>query len=83
MAAMVKRDPLFDPDLEMKRLQMALKDAILTPDVKQNGFGAVDPARMALTISANATAYALEKPPAPGQIYTTQFLPPQAERMPA
>ena len=83
MAAMVKRDPLFDADLETRRLQLALKETILTDYVRKNGFGSVDPARMALTIAANAKAYDLATPPTPDQIYTTRFLPPQAERMPA
>ena len=83
MAALQKRDPLFDAALEKQRFAMALQDAILTPEVRKNGFGTVDPARMQLTISANAQAYGIAAPPAPGQIYTTSFLPPQAERMPA
>jgi NitT/TauT family transport system substrate-binding protein len=83
MAAMVKRDPLFDADLETRRLQLGLKETILTDYVRKNGFGSVDPARMALTIAANAKAYDLATPPTPDQIYTTKFLPPQAERMPA
>ena len=83
MAALQKRDPLFDIALEQQRFAMALQNAILTPAVKQNGFGTVDPARMALTIAANAQAYGIATPPAPEQIYTARFLPPQAERMPA
>ena len=83
MAALQKRDPLFDTALEQQRFAMALQDAILTPDVRKNGFGTIDPARMALTIAANAQAYGIATPPTPEQIYTTRFLPPQAERMPA
>lgn len=82
MAALQKRDPLFDVALERQRFAMALQDAILTPDVRQNGFGTVDPARMALTISANAQAYGIATPPTPDQLYTTRFLPPQPDRMP-
>lgn len=83
MAALQKRDTLFDAELETRRFDLALKEAILTPYVRQNGFGSIDPARMALTIAANATAYGLGTPPTAAEIYTTQFLPPQAERMPA
>lgn len=83
MAALQKRDTLFDAELEMRRFDMALKDAMLTPYVRQNGFGSIDPARMALTIAANATAFGLATPPSAAEIYTTQFLPPQAERMAA
>ena len=82
MAALQKRDTLFDAELETRRFDLALREAILTPYVRQNGFGSIDPARMALTIAANATAYGLATPPTAAEIYTTQFLPPQAERMP-
>ncbi len=81
MLALQKRDPLFDVDLERRRFDMALKDAILTPFVEQNGLGSVVPERMALTIDANAQAYGITTPPTANQIYTTRFLPPQSERM--
>ncbi len=83
MKALTAYDPLFDTKLELARFQMALSEAILTDAVKKNGFGYVDPARMALTISANSQAYGIAKPITPDQLYTTQFLPPQAQRMPA
>lgn len=82
MAALQKRDPLFDTELERQRFDMALTETILTPAVRAGGFGTVDRARLALTISANAQAYGITAPPLPEQVYTTRFLPPQAERMP-
>jgi len=83
MAALQAKEPLFDKELEKKRFDLVLRDAMLTPAVRANGFGYVDPARMALTIEANATAYGLQDVPTAAQIYTTQFLPPAADRMPA
>ena len=82
MAAMKARDPLFDSDLEMRRWDLVRDHAYLTPAVKANGFGFVDPARIALTIEVNAAAYGIDKPPAPENLYTTAFLPPQADRIP-
>ncbi len=83
MQSMLALDPLFDVTLEAARFDMALKQAILTPFVRKNGFGAVDPARMARTIAANSQAYGITTPITLAQLYTTKFLPPQAERMPA
>ena len=83
MKVMQGYDPLFDVKLEADRFELALSEAILTPYVKKNGFGAIDTARMELTIKANAQAYGIATPPTPDQLYTTKFLPPQAERMPA
>ena len=83
MESLKAYDPLFDVKLEAQRFQLALDRAILTPYVKSNGFGAVEPSRIQLTIAANTQAYMLSTPPNPEDLYTTKFLPPQAERMPA
>ena len=83
VAAVKKLDPLFDTDLELQRFNLVLKEAILTDYVRKNGFGSIDPARMALTIAANASAYSIATPPTADQMYTTTMLPPQADRMPA
>jgi NitT/TauT family transport system substrate-binding protein len=82
MAAMKKRDPLFDEKLELARWELVRDQAYLTPATRQHGFGHVDPARMDLVISANAEAYGIATPPTAAQLYTTRFLPPPAERMP-
>ena len=81
MEAMKARDPLFDTKLEAQRWQLVLDDAILTPAVRKDGFGTIDPARINLLISLNAEAYGIPNPPTPEQLYTVRFLPPQAERM--
>ena len=76
------RDPLFDVKLEKERLAMLLDDNILVPDVKMHGLGYVDPARMKHTIKVDSEAFGFENPPTPSEVYTTEFLPPQSERMP-
>jgi NitT/TauT family transport system substrate-binding protein len=81
LATMHARDPMFDVALEGDRLKLVLDDAILTPDVKKNGFGSVVPERMDLTIRSNLEANGLNVELKPDQLYTTSFLPPQAERM--
>jgi len=81
MAAMKARDSLFDPKLELARWKLVQDDAILTPAVRQNGLGIIDPDRIKLLISLNAEAYNIATPPTPAQLVTTEFLPPQNERM--
>jgi NitT/TauT family transport system substrate-binding protein len=82
VAAVVKRDPLLNAQIELDRMQMTLDTVILTPYIKTHGFGSVDPERMAKVVAVNAEAYNIANPPKPEQIYTTQFLPAEAERMP-
>ena len=75
-----KFDPLIDRQLELERLQLALEANILTPYVKENGIGGVDPARLDNSIKQLATALKLTTVPAAADIWTDQFLPPAADR---
>lgn len=75
------RDAFFNVKLEKDRLSMLLEDDILTDEVKRNGLGYVDPARMKQTIAANAEVYGFKTVPTVDEIYTGQFLPAKSERM--
>lgn len=73
-------DPLVDKALELERLQLALKVNVLTPHVQQNGIGDVVEARLKNSIAQLALAYGLKETPEPAAIWTSEFLPPAAER---
>lgn len=75
------RDPFFNVKLEKDRLSMLLEDDVLTAEVKANGLGYVDLARMKQTIAANAEVYHFKTVPTVDEVSTTQFLPPKSERM--
>jgi len=75
-----KYDPLIDQDLEKQRLDMAIEQNILTPHVRENGFGTIDEARMARAIDQLAAALDLAAKPAVADIWTDAFLPPAEER---
>ncbi|WP_197933277.1 ABC transporter substrate-binding protein [Bosea sp. ANAM02] len=81
IAAAKKRDPLIDEKLETERLDMSLRMNVLTPFVKANGMGDVDPARFARSVKDVAEAFGLPAAPAPDKVFTAKFLPPKAERM--
>jgi len=81
IAAAKKRDPLIDEKLEMERLEISLQTHILTPYVKANGIGDVDPARFATSVKLVAEALGLPEAPAPDKIFTNKYLPPKADRM--
>lgn len=74
-------DPLIDKPLEVERLKLALDVNVLTPFVKENGIGGVDPARLENSIKQLATALKLTTTPPVADIWTDQFLPPKADRM--
>ena len=81
LAAVKKRDPLIDEKLEAERLDLSLKMNVLTPYVKANGMGDVDPARFARSVADVAEAFGLPAAPTPDKVFSNKFLPSKAERM--
>ena len=81
IAAAKKKDPLIDEALETERLQISLQTNVLTPYVKANGMGDVEPERFARSVALVSEAFGLSPAPAPDKIFTNKFLPPQADRM--
>ena len=68
-------------NLELDRLKMVIRDNIVTPEVKADGYGGVDAARFAVAIDQLAYAYKFKAgKPKPDDIFDASFLPPAAER---
>jgi NitT/TauT family transport system substrate-binding protein len=68
-------------DTEVERLKIAIRDNIITPEVKQNGYGGIDGARFAHAIEQLALAYTFKSAlPKPEDIFDGSFLPPAADR---
>ncbi|MEI6202725.1 MAG: ABC transporter substrate-binding protein [Enhydrobacter sp.] len=81
IAAAKKKDPLIDEALETERLQISLQTNILTPYVKANGMGDVDPERFARSVALVSDAFGLTPAATPDKVFTNKFLPPKADRM--
>ena len=81
IAAAKKRDPLIDEALELERLQISLQTNVLTPYVKANGMGDVQPERFAKSVKLVSEAFGLPSPPPVDKIFTDKYLPPKADRM--
>jgi NitT/TauT family transport system substrate-binding protein len=78
IAAIKKRDPLIDEKVERARLEVVLKNAILTDRVRRMGLGDVEPARMQQTIDMVAKTLNLPALDA-NSIYRADYLPPHAD----
>lgn len=78
--AVMKRNETADEAIELARLEMALRDNIVTAWVKANGIGDVDPARLAKSIDQVAVTYDFKAKPTAADIFTSEFLPPASER---
>jgi NitT/TauT family transport system substrate-binding protein len=79
--SVMKRNEIGDEQVELDRLKMAIADNIATPWVKANGFGGIDPARMAKSIDQLALTFDFKSRPNAADVFDASFLPPKAERM--
>ncbi len=78
--SVVKRNDVAKKDVELERLNIALKENIVTPEVQANGYGTVDPARFDKAIDQIGLTYTYKAKPKSGDIFDTSFLPDAAER---
>jgi NitT/TauT family transport system substrate-binding protein len=68
-------------ELEFERLETVLADNILTPEVRRNGFGGIDPLRMERAIDELAEQRKFRKRPTAADIFDDGFLPPVDGRL--
>lgn len=80
IAAIKKADPLMNDQLELERLKVTMRDFVLTDEVKKNGMGDVDDAKLAKSIDYVTEGLALPRKVTPQQVFDRQFLPPVAQR---
>jgi NitT/TauT family transport system substrate-binding protein len=78
--SVLSRNETADAKIELDRLKMSLRDNFVTTWVKANGFGDVDMARLAKSIDQIALTYDFKSRPTAADIFTSQYLPPAAER---
>ena len=77
----LERNDIAREAVEVERLEMAIRDNVLTDYVKANGIGDVDMARLERSIDQIGVTYAFTARPSGTDVFTADFLPPKAERM--
>ena len=75
-----ERDPLIDVPLEQRRIQMAIRDAIATPEFRSNGIGAINKLRFEDTVAQVVSAFNLKATPNVDALFNSSFLPSRSER---
>jgi NitT/TauT family transport system substrate-binding protein len=78
--SVIKRNDVAKKEVELERLNMAIKDNIMTDEVKKNGFGAVEMARLDTAIDQIALTYTFKSKPKAADIFDPSFLPDAAAR---
>jgi NitT/TauT family transport system substrate-binding protein len=68
-------------ELELERLRTVISDNILTGEVKRNGIGGIDPARLERSIDQIAEDFKFGKRPSAADIFDDTFLPPLGGRL--
>ncbi|MFN4099089.1 MAG: ABC transporter substrate-binding protein [Pararhodobacter sp.] len=75
VAAIAARNPALDSDLEVARLNMSLRDNILTPWVMENGLGGIDAGRFETSLEQIGMTYEFNTTPDASRYFTDAYLP--------
>ena len=79
--SVIKRNDVAKKEVELERLNMALRDNFITAEVKANGYGAIDTARFDKAIAQIGLTYKFKAAaPQAADIFDATFLPSAAER---
>jgi len=79
--SVLKRNDVAKKETELERLQIVLKDNILTPEVKQNGYGGVDMDRLDKSVDQIALTYQFKNAKPKGtEVFDPSYLPDAALR---
>jgi NitT/TauT family transport system substrate-binding protein len=73
------RDDMINVPLETRRLQLAIDSVVASPDARREGFGQIEPARLALMASQVSDAYATKTRVNANAVWDGSMLPSQAE----
>lgn len=79
--SVIRRNDFAKRDVELERLNMALRDNILTPEALAEGLGGVDAARLDRAIDQIALTYDFKAKPKGIDIFDSSSLPPASDRM--
>lgn len=78
--SVVKRDDGAKKEVELERLRLAIRNNIITPEVRANGFGAVEVSRLNESIEQIALVHTFKLKPKAEDIFDASSLPPAGER---
>lgn len=79
--SLMSRNPIAKRDVELERLKLAISRNFVTPDVRKNGFGGVDMARLTKSIDQIGLTFKYTNKPKASDIFTSEFLPPREQRL--
>jgi NitT/TauT family transport system substrate-binding protein len=78
--SVLRRDDIGKKEVELERLRMAIRDNIVTPEIRAHGYGAIDRARFEEALNQIALGAPFKARPKVDDIFDPAFLPHAAER---
>jgi NitT/TauT family transport system substrate-binding protein len=79
--SIARRDDAAKREVELERLRMAIRDNVITPEVRANGLGGVETSRLDASIDQIGLVYTFKAKPKADDVFDSSFLPPAAERL--
>lgn len=80
IASITRRDALANATVERDRLDWVLDRLVLTPNVRTNGLGSMDPARLQAGLKMVEQGFGLPRPISENEIFDGRFMPPADQR---
>jgi len=77
----LKYEPLLNADIERDRLKLAMACCMVTPNVRNDGIGGAEKARLTRGIAILVQGFELPSTPPADAIFNPAYLPPQQDRM--
>ncbi len=81
IASLMTRNPAADPALEKQRLELSIKDNVMTDYALANGIGGIDTERMANAIEQTKSVYEFQNPADAALYFDPAYLPAADMRM--
>jgi len=78
--SVIKRNDVAKKDVELERLKMVLEQNMITPWVKENGFGGIDKERFAKSLDQIGLTFNYKAKPKVEDVFSDEFLPPADQR---
>jgi NitT/TauT family transport system substrate-binding protein len=79
--SVIKRNDVAKKPVELDRLNIAIRDNMVTNEVRMHGYGAIDSARFAKAIDQIGLTYTWKaEKPKPEDIFDASYLPSAADR---
>ena len=78
--SVITRNDAAKKEVELERLDMALRDNVMTDEVRADGLGGIDANRLERSIGQLASTYGLKLKPKPSDIFDSSYLPSMMDR---